>query len=115
MTGESERNPLSYLGFRFFLAMRLPASLAVQMQSVAVGWQVYDLSHKPLSLGLVGLAQFLPVFGFTLIAGHVADMFDRRRIVAVCLALQLLCAVLLLAQQLRARLRAPRRPDNNDA
>jgi MFS family permease len=95
--GESQAGALSFRDFRFFLAMRLPTSLAVQMQSVAVGWQVYDISHKPLSLGLVGLAQFLPVFGFALVAGHVADRFDRRRILMACIGLQLLCALLLLA------------------
>jgi MFS family permease len=95
--GESQASPFSFREFRFFLAMRLPSALAVQMQSVAVGWQVYDISHKPLSLGLVGLAQFLPVFGFAIIAGHVADRFDRRRILTICIGLQLLCALLLLA------------------
>jgi len=95
--GESQAGVLSFREFRFFLAMRLPAALAVQMQSVAVGWQVYDISHKPLSLGLVGLAQFLPVFGFAIIAGHVADRFNRRRILLACIGLQLLCALLLLA------------------
>jgi len=97
MADESQISALSFRDFRFFLAMRLPAALAVQMQSVAVGWQVYDISHSPLSLGLVGLAQFLPIFGLTLIAGHVADRFDRRRILTVCISLQLLCSALLLA------------------
>jgi MFS family permease len=97
MTDESGRNVLSFPDFRFFVGMRLPASLAVQMQSVAVGWQVYDVTHQPLSLGLVGLAQFLPVFGFALVTGHVADSFNRRRIVAICIAVQLLCSLLLLA------------------
>jgi MFS family permease len=95
--GESQAGALSFRDFRFFLAIRLPTALAVQMQSVAVGWQVYDISHTPLSLGLVGLAQFLPVFGFALVAGHVADRFDRRRILMTCIGLQLLCALLLLA------------------
>jgi MFS family permease len=95
--GESQASVLSFRAFRFFLAMRLPSALAVQMQSVAVGWQVYDISNKPLSLGLVGLAQFLPVFGFAIIAGHVADRFNRHRILMGCIALQLLCALLLLA------------------
>jgi hypothetical protein len=45
---------LSFRDFRLFIAMRLPASLAVQMQSVAVGWQVYDLTHQPIALGYVG-------------------------------------------------------------
>jgi MFS family permease len=86
---------LSFRDFRLFIAMRLPASLAVQMQSVAVGWQVYDLTHQPIALGYVGLAQFLPVVGFALLAGHVADRFDRRRVLMGCFALQLTCSALL--------------------
>jgi len=94
---ESQSSALSFRNFRLFMAMRLPAALAVQMQSVAVGWQVYDISHDPLSLGLVGLAQFLPVFGFAIVAGHFADRHNRRRILMACLGLQLICALLLLA------------------
>src|ERR1700754_2043950 len=92
---QSQTSALSFRNFRFFMAIRLPSALAVQMQSVAVGWQVYDISHDPLSLGLVGLAQFLPVFGLALVAGHIADIFDRRRILAICFALHLLCSVML--------------------
>jgi MFS family permease len=93
---ESQPSALSFRNFRLFMGVRLPAALAVQIQSVAVGWQVYDISHDPLSLGLVGLAQFLPVFGFAIVAGHVADHYDRRRILMGCLGLQLICALLLL-------------------
>lgn len=93
---ESQSSALSFRNFRLFMAMRLPAALAVQIQSVAVGWQVYDISHDPLSLGLAGLAQFLPVFGFAIVAGHVADHYNRRRILTACLGLQLACALLLL-------------------
>lgn len=56
------------------------------MQSVAIGWQVYDLTREPLDLGYVGLAQFAPAIGLSLVTGHVADRFDRRRIVLVCYA-----------------------------
>ena len=94
---ESQSSALSFRNFRLFMGVRLPAALAVQIQSVAVGWQVYDISHDPLSLGLVGLAQFLPVFGFAIVAGHVADHYNRRRILTACLGLQLVCALLLLA------------------
>jgi MFS family permease len=94
---ESQPSALSFPNFRLFMAMRLPAALAVQIQSVAVGWQVYDISHDPLQLGLVGLAQFLPVFGFAIVAGHVADLYNRRSILIACLGLQLICALLLLA------------------
>jgi MFS family permease len=92
---ESRSSALSYRNFRLFLGMRLPAALAAQMQGVAVGWQVYDISHDPLSLGLVGLAQFLPVFGLALVAGHVADLFSRRVILVTSLGLQLICSLLL--------------------
>ena len=67
------------------------------MQSVAIGWQVYDLTHRALDLGYVGLAQFAPAAGFALVTGHVADRFDRRRIVLVCyLAIALLSLTLCL-------------------
>ncbi len=83
--------------FTFFLAARFLATLAVQMQTVAVGWQVYSVTRDPLDLGLVGLSQFLPFVLLTLPAGHVADNHDRRRILAACFALEALCALLLLA------------------
>jgi MFS family permease len=73
--------------FRRFLLSRLLSILVLEMTSVAVGWQVYSLTHAPLSLGLVGLAQFLPNLGLTLPAGDVADRVDRRRILLVCHAL----------------------------
>src|ERR1700759_2894209 len=93
---DGKRSALSYRDFRLFLAMRLPSNVGSQMQSVAIGWQGYDITPPPLDLGLVGLAQFLPVFGFALVAGHVADRFERRRILALCYSLQLLCSLLFL-------------------
>src|SRR5262245_47819392 len=84
-------------GFRFYWAGRLCASLATQMQSVAIGWQVFDLTQRPLDLGLVGLAQFLPALGLALVTGHIADRYDRRRILALCVILEALCALLLLS------------------
>jgi MFS family permease len=70
------------------------------MQSVAVGWQVYALTGDVLHLGLVGLAQFLPFVTLVLIAGQVADRFDRRRILSICYSVELLCALLLIAYSL---------------
>jgi MFS family permease len=58
--------------------------IALQMQAVAVAWQMYDITHNPLDLGLVGLTQFIPAALFVLVAGHVADRYDRRRIVRIC-------------------------------
>ncbi|HLG88263.1 MAG TPA: MFS transporter [Alphaproteobacteria bacterium] len=83
--------------FRLFLGMRVPAVLATRIQDVAVGWQVYDITHRPLDLGFVGLAQFAPVFGLALVSGHVSDRFDRRLVLVTCLTVQVVCAALLLA------------------
>ena len=83
--------------FTRYLGARFLASLAVQMQTVAVGWQVYQVTHDPLDLGLIGLSQFLPFVVLILPAGHLADTSDRRRILAACFALMWLCAALLLA------------------
>ena len=85
---------------RFVLA-RFMATVSIQMQSVAVGWQVYALSGDPLDLGLVGLAQFAPFIPAALIAGQVADRYDRRRIIGLCFLVELLCSLLLLAFTLR--------------
>ncbi len=61
------------------------------MTSVAVGWQIYALTHRAISLGYVGLVQFAPVLLLTLPGGNVADRYDRGRIVAVCNVALALC------------------------
>ena len=81
---------------RYWLS-RLAASVAVQIQTVAVSWQVYDLTRDPLDLGFVGLSQFLPPLLLVLVTGTVADRFRRRTIMAVCLVIEALCAGALLA------------------
>ena len=63
----------TYPSFKRYWAARLCVTFAIQMQAVAIGWQIYDLTRRPLDLGLVGLAQFLPSLGLALITGHVAD------------------------------------------
>jgi MFS family permease len=70
---------------------------ALEMQSVAVGWQVYEITKRPLDLGLVGLAQFLPGIVLFLASGHAADRFDRRRLLMFCYGGFAVCAGLLLA------------------
>lgn len=64
---------------------------------VAVGWQIYELTNSALSLGLIGLAQFLPLFLLALPAGHVADNFDRRHITFVCQLAKFVAVALLAA------------------
>jgi MFS family permease len=88
---------LNYPSFVRFLSARLLASVAVQMQTVAVGWQVYAITGKPLDLGLIGLSQFLPFVLLVLPAGHVADRRNRAFILSLCIALEFLCALALLA------------------
>jgi MFS family permease len=79
-----------------FLVARFLAVLAVQMQSIAVGWQVYALTNDPLDLGLIGLAQFLPFVILVLPAGEIADRYDRRWILTLCYGVECFCALLLL-------------------
>jgi MFS family permease len=81
----------------FYLSSRFLGTLAVQMQSVAVGWQVYQITGSLFDLGLIGLAQFAPFLVLILWAGHVADTHNRRNIVLLGLATQLLCSLLLVA------------------
>ena len=74
------------------------ASMAAhQVLAVAVGWQVYELTGSALDLGLVGLAQFLPSLVLMLVVGHVADRYDRRRILQVCQVVEALAAATLAA------------------
>jgi MFS family permease len=67
-----------------------------EMQSVAVGWQIYEITHRPLDLGLVGLAQFLPGICLFLLAGQAADRIARNKILQVCYASFSCCSLLLL-------------------
>ncbi len=87
---------LARADFRRFLFARLLATLAAQMQTVAVGWQIYAITRDPLDLGLIGLSQFLPFIVLILPAGQVADHYDRRRILTACYVVEALCALLLL-------------------
>src|SRR5258708_26259935 len=73
-----------YLDFTLYQTARFFIVTAVEMQSVAVGGQVYEITHRPLDHGLVGLAQFLPGVLLFLVAGHAADRHDRGRLLLVC-------------------------------
>jgi MFS family permease len=88
-----------YRDFRRYQLARVAAILGAEAQSVAVAWQVYSITHRAIDLGYTGLALFLPALLFLLPAGHVADRFDRRRVILTCYSLQLFCtgALILLA------------------
>ncbi|MFK4442860.1 MFS family permease [Caballeronia udeis] len=81
--------------FALFWSARVMSSVAFQMMSVAIGWQIYSITHSAFALGLVGLSQFLPMFMLTLLVGHVADRYDRRTIAFVCQAIQGMAALTL--------------------
>jgi MFS family permease len=82
--------------FRLFVTARFCITLAIQIQGVVVAWQVYDLTHDPLSLGIIGLAEAIPSIGVSLYAGHIADIVQRKKIILTCLCTLLVCSVALL-------------------
>ena len=86
---------LRHRSFAYFQGAKLLSSIATQIQTVAVGAQVYALTHRPLDLGLIGLSQFLPFLVLVLPAGQAADRRDRRLMLIGCYALELVCAVAL--------------------
>jgi MFS family permease len=91
------RVAFQYPSFVLFQTARFCIVLATEMQSVAVGWQVYEITKRPLDLGLVGLAQFLPGILLFLVSGHVADRYDRRKLIVICyIGFALSCGLLLL-------------------
>ncbi|WP_448583043.1 MFS transporter [Thermaurantiacus sp.] len=111
MTAESFPSPFAYKGWRAFFVARLCATLAQMMMVIVIGWQVYDIARQTLPvreaaflLGMVGLAQFLPIIGLTLLVGQLADRADRCWIARAAITAELGCALALL---LLARLEAP--------
>jgi MFS family permease len=100
-TADDPYAPLRYGAFGWFIVGLLPATLAQQIQAVVVAWQIYALTHDPLALGLVGLAEALPFIGVALFAGHVADRIDRRSVALVSLVVMLGCAVALFLLSFR--------------
>lgn len=83
--------------FRWYVLSVMAMTVATQIRGVVVGWQLYQLTHDPLVLGLIGLAEALPFIASALFAGHAADTSDRRRLTLVAMVALLGCAVALLA------------------
>jgi MFS family permease len=87
---------IHFKNFRFYLFYRIFMTMASLMQSVIVGWQIYDLSHNVLWLGFIGLAEVVPQISISLFAGHYIDLWNRRKIVNYTTLLLILGAVILL-------------------
>src|SRR6266700_1300635 len=85
-----------YLDFTLYELERFSIIAALEMLSVAVGWQVYEITRRPLDLGFVGLAQFVPNVFLFLLAGHAADRFSRKNLLLICnLGFAICCALLI--------------------
>jgi len=98
------RDLLKVRSYVWFWIGRLCATLAVQVQAIALAWQVYavarqssSVSEAALAVGMLGLAQFLPMFALTLFAGHAADIYDRRKIMMAGLSVQFVTSALFVA------------------
>jgi MFS family permease len=83
--------------FRRYIVGLFAFTMAVQIQGTVVGWQIYELTHDKLALGLIGLAEAFPFIGCALYAGHVADRHDRRRVTLAALTVLAFCSLALLA------------------
>src|ERR1700685_4479447 len=92
----------AYRDFTVYEFALFLVEVALEMMSVAVGWQVYELTKRPLDLGYVGLAQFLPGILLFLVSGHAADRLDRRNLLMTCYAGFAACSALLFATTQRA-------------
>lgn len=106
MSSDSSASVHRFAAFRHsafarYWAARFLITFATQVVSVAVGWQVYDLTRDPFDLGLVGIIQFAPSLLLVLVTGSVADRFGRRLIMALAAFLEALCALAILMLTLR--------------
>jgi MFS family permease len=90
------RIAFTYPDFSLYQLARFLVVAGLEMQSVAVGWQIYEITKRPLDLGLVGLAQFSPGILLFLVTGHAADTFNRRKLLMACYAGFGVCSALLL-------------------
>ena len=106
MNADDPSGPSRYAAFRHpayarFFAARFLATFSTQIVSVAVGWQIYDLTRDPFDLGLVGLIQFAPALLLVLVTGAAADKFGRRLIMGLSAALEAICAAAILILTIR--------------
>lgn len=98
---------LAHAPFLLYFLGRGFSRFAAQMATVALGWQVYEMTGSAFHLGLIGLVQFLPNAALVFLAGHVADRYDRQRVVQICQMVQALAAGFLWWGTLHGWMTAP--------
>jgi MFS family permease len=103
----TEARLFAHRPFVLFLGARGLSRFAVQMATVALGWQIYSLTGSAFALGMIGLMQFLPTLALVFFAGHVADRYDRRRVLAICQTVQGIAAAYLAVGTYEGWLTAP--------
>ncbi len=87
---------LKIKSFRYFVAMRFLLTIGIWMQELVCAWKVYDITHDPLALGLVGLAEAVPAVGFSLFAGYIADRYSKNKVLFIAILGFLLSAIIML-------------------
>src|ERR1044071_7824586 len=100
-SSENRYAAFRHSAFARYWAARVLTTFATQVVSVAVGWQIYDLTRDRFDLGLVGIIQFAPSLLLVLVTGATADKFGRRLIMALSAFLEALCALALLVLTIR--------------
>jgi MFS family permease len=106
-TGDSSLAVFREPGFRWYLTSRFFSGTAMMLLRTAISWHVYDLSHSAFQLGMIGLIQFLPVLPLSLVAGAVADVVDRRRLVLLSQLVPFLCSLTLCVSTLSGHVSLP--------
>ena len=106
MSSDSAPSPslLRQSAYLRFLYVRVAASIAQQIQVVAVGWQMYELTDSPFHLGLIGLVQFIPAVTLFVFTGHVADRHDRRRVACTAQLIEAIAVAVLAFANATGRL-----------
>jgi MFS family permease len=103
---DAEHDPYGALrvpAFRWFVISLMAMTVGVQVQGIAVSWQLYAATNDPLALGLAGLAEVLPFLALSLPAGQWADRYDRKRLALIGIGVLVLCAALFLAMTVALR------------
>src|SRR2546430_7154784 len=98
--------PQSVFGLPDFRCMMVSiacSTLAGQALALVAGYQVFDITGKPLAIGILGLVEAIPAISFSLYGGHIADRHDRRRILITTMSLLTMCAALLVVSSVLSR------------